>query len=52
MKGKSLAWVLSAALAGTALSGMAQAEEKFVTIGDVAHKARSLKTTEKKGDIP
>jgi len=33
MKGKSLAWVLSAALAGTALSGMAQAEEKFVTIG-------------------
>ena len=33
MKGKSLAWVLSAALAGTALSGTAQAEEKFVTIG-------------------
>ena len=33
MKGKSLAWVLPAALAGTALSGMAQAEEKFVTIG-------------------
>ena len=33
MKGKSLAWVLSAALAGTALSGTAQAEDKFVTIG-------------------
>ena len=33
MKGKSLALVLSAALACTALSGMAQAEEKFVTIG-------------------
>lgn len=33
MKGKSLAWVLSAALAGITLSGVAQAEEKFVTIG-------------------
>ncbi|WP_339513357.1 TAXI family TRAP transporter solute-binding subunit [Pseudomonas sp. RL_15y_Pfl2_60] len=33
MKGKSLAWVLSAALAGITLSGAAQAEEKFITIG-------------------
>ncbi|SFP70718.1 TAXI family TRAP transporter solute-binding subunit [Pseudomonas borbori] len=33
MKGKSLAWVLSAALAGITLSGAVQAEEKFVTIG-------------------
>ena len=33
MKGKSLAWVLSTALAGITLSGAAQAEEKFVTIG-------------------
>ncbi|WP_434457238.1 TAXI family TRAP transporter solute-binding subunit [Stutzerimonas urumqiensis] len=33
MKGKSLAWALSAALAGTTLAGTAQAEEKFVTIG-------------------
>jgi hypothetical protein len=33
MKGKSLAWVLSAALAGITLSGAAQAAEEFVTIG-------------------
>ncbi|WP_339489191.1 TAXI family TRAP transporter solute-binding subunit [Pseudomonas sp. EL_65y_Pfl2_R95] len=33
MKGKSLAWVLSAALAGITLSGAAQAEDKFITIG-------------------
>ena len=33
MKGKSLAWIFSAALAGTALSGTAQAQERFVTIG-------------------
>ena len=33
MKGKSLAWIFSAALAGTGLSGMAQAQEQFVTIG-------------------
>jgi len=33
MKGKSLAWALSAALAGITLSSAAQAEEKFVTIG-------------------
>jgi TRAP transporter TAXI family solute receptor len=33
MKGKSLAWVLSAALAGITLSGAVQAEEQFVTIG-------------------
>lgn len=33
MKGQSLAWVLSAALAGITLSGAAQAEEQFVTIG-------------------
>ncbi|MBA1274987.1 TAXI family TRAP transporter solute-binding subunit [Stutzerimonas azotifigens] len=33
MKGKSFAWVLSAALAGTTLAGVAQAESKFVTIG-------------------
>ncbi|NQD96964.1 TAXI family TRAP transporter solute-binding subunit, partial [Pseudomonas sp. CrR25] len=31
--GKSLAWVLSAALAGITLSSAAQAEEQFVTIG-------------------
>lgn len=33
MKGKSLAWALSAALAGMTLSSAVQAEEKFVTIG-------------------
>src|SRR5690606_20244539 len=33
MKGKSLAWIFSAALAGTSLSGVAQAQEQFVTIG-------------------
>ena len=33
MKGQSLAWVLSAALAGITLGGAAQAEEQFVTIG-------------------
>ncbi len=33
MKGKSLAWIFTAALAGTGLSGVAQAQEKFVTIG-------------------
>ena len=33
MKGKSLAWALSAALAGITLSSAVQAEEKFVTIG-------------------
>lgn len=33
MKGKSLAWALSAALAGITLSSAAQAEEQFVTIG-------------------
>ncbi|HUE93770.1 TAXI family TRAP transporter solute-binding subunit [Pseudomonas sp.] len=33
MKGKSLAWALSVALAGITLSSAAQAEEKFVTIG-------------------
>ena len=33
MKGKSLAWIFSAALAGTSLSGVAQAQERFVTIG-------------------
>lgn len=33
MKGQSLAWALSAALAATTLSGAVQAEEKFVTIG-------------------
>ncbi|MDM8348891.1 TAXI family TRAP transporter solute-binding subunit [Pseudomonas sp. sp1636] len=33
MKGKSLAWALSAALAGITLSGAVQAEEQFVTIG-------------------
>jgi uncharacterized protein len=33
MKGKSLAWALSAALAATSLSSAVQAEEKFVTIG-------------------
>ena len=33
MKGKSLAWIFTAALAGTGLSTVAQAQEKFVTIG-------------------
>ena len=33
MKGKSLAWALSAALAGFTLSSAVQAEEQFVTIG-------------------
>ncbi len=33
MKGKSLAWALSAALAGMTLGSAVQAEEKFVTIG-------------------
>ncbi|WP_425913710.1 TAXI family TRAP transporter solute-binding subunit [Pseudomonas sp. GWSMS-1] len=33
MKGKSLAWALSAALAGITLSSAVQAEEQFVTIG-------------------
>ncbi|MEH6365104.1 MAG: TAXI family TRAP transporter solute-binding subunit [Pseudomonas marincola] len=33
MKGKSLAWVLSAALSGITLSGTAQAAENFITIG-------------------
>ncbi|WP_028238800.1 TAXI family TRAP transporter solute-binding subunit [Stutzerimonas azotifigens] len=33
MKGKSLAWVLSAALAGTTLTSVAQAQTQFVTIG-------------------
>lgn len=33
MKGKSLAWALSAALAGITLGSAVQAEEKFVTIG-------------------
>jgi TRAP transporter TAXI family solute receptor len=33
MKGTSLAWALSAALAGMTLSSAVQAEEKFVTIG-------------------
>lgn len=33
MKGKSLAWIFTAALAGTGLSGVVQAQEKFVTIG-------------------
>ena len=33
MKGKSLAWIFTAALAGTGLSAVAQAQEKFVTIG-------------------
>lgn len=33
MKGKSLAWTLSVALAGITLGGAVQAEEKFVTIG-------------------
>lgn len=33
MKGKSLAWALSAALAGITLSSAVQAEDKFVTIG-------------------
>lgn len=33
MKGKSLAWALSAILSGATLGGAAQAEERFVTIG-------------------
>ncbi|PAU64940.1 C4-dicarboxylate ABC transporter substrate-binding protein [Pseudomonas sp. PIC25] len=33
MKGKSLAWALTAALAGTTLGGTVQAQDKFVTIG-------------------
>ena len=33
MKGQTLAWALSAALAATSLSSAVQAEEKFVTIG-------------------
>lgn len=33
MKGQSLAWVLSAALAGITLGSAAQAEEQFITIG-------------------
>ncbi len=33
MKGKSLAWILSAALAGTTFTSTAQAQEQFVTIG-------------------
>ena len=33
MKGKSLAWTLSVALAGITLGSAVQAEEKFVTIG-------------------
>lgn len=33
MKGKSLAWIFAAAVAGTGLSGVAQAQERFVTIG-------------------
>ena len=33
IKGKTLAWALSMTLAGMSLSGMAQAEEKYVTIG-------------------
>ena len=33
MKGKSLAWIFTVALAGSGLGGTAQAQEKFVTIG-------------------
>lgn len=33
MKCKSLAWTFAAALAGTGLSGVAQAQERFITIG-------------------
>ncbi|TWI58341.1 hypothetical protein IQ22_00045 [Pseudomonas duriflava] len=33
MKGKSLAWALTAVLAGTSLGGVAQAATQFVTIG-------------------
>lgn len=33
MKGKSLAWIFTAALAGAGLSNLAQAQERFVTIG-------------------
>ena len=33
IKGKTLAWALSMTLAGMSLSGMVQAEEKYVTIG-------------------
>lgn len=33
MKGKTLAWALSATLAGLSLGGTVQAQEKFVTIG-------------------
>lgn len=33
MKAKSLAWILSASLAGATLGGLAQAQERFVTIG-------------------
>ena len=33
IKGKTLAWALSMTLAGISLSGMAQAEEKYITIG-------------------
>ena len=33
IKGKTLAWALSMTLAGMSLSGMSQAEEKYITIG-------------------
>ena len=33
MKGKSLAWIFAAAVAGTGLGGVAQAQERFITIG-------------------
>ncbi|MCM2321205.1 MAG: C4-dicarboxylate ABC transporter substrate-binding protein, partial [Pseudomonas sp.] len=33
MKGKTLAWALSATLAGLSLGGTVQAQDKFVTIG-------------------
>ncbi len=33
IKSKTLAWALSMTLAGISLSGMAQAEEKYITIG-------------------
>ncbi|HEX5515231.1 MAG TPA: TAXI family TRAP transporter solute-binding subunit [Gammaproteobacteria bacterium] len=33
MKCKSLAWIFAAALSGTSLGGVAQAQERFITIG-------------------